>query len=150
VDKYMTDAEVVPVLHLHGAVGWYEQDGQVYDRSGDLPFNPTLGAPVVLYPDPDKDPTSDAAVDKLWREFREALDRASHVLVIGHSLNDPALVRALNALPSDTSVGVTVLEGTDDEWVRAKVPNALEIPARLGPELSISGAAVAAFTNPVA
>jgi hypothetical protein len=147
VERCADDPRVVPVLHLHGAVGWYEQQGRVYDRSGDQPINPTLGAPVVLYPDPDKDPTSDAAVDMLWREFRYALDHSTHVLVIGHSLNDPALVRVLGELPSDTSIGVTVLEGDDDSWLREKVPRALSVPARLGPELSISGAAVAAFSR---
>lgn len=146
-ERYMGDHKVVPVLHLHGAVGWYEKDGQVYDRLGDLPFNPTLGTPVVLYPDPEKDPTSDAAVEMLWREFRTALNRANRVLVLGHSLNDAALVREIRSLPEATKVGVTVLEGTDDEWVRDKVPDASVIPATFGPDLRISGAAMKAFAG---
>ncbi len=108
-------------------------------------YNPTLGAPVVLYPDPDKDPTSDAAVEMLWREFRLALERADRVLVVGHSLNDPALVRELNAVPSDTRIAVTVLEGHDDAWVRKLLPHAIVIEVKFGPDLSMSGGGVKAL-----
>ena len=147
VERHMDDRGVVPVLHLHGTVGWYEQNGRVYDRLGDQPYNPTLGTPVVLYPDPDKDPTSHATVEVIWREFRTALGRADHVLVLGHSLNDPALVRELNALPSEVSIGITVLEGSDGTWIQDKVPNAVVIETRFGPDLSISGAAMRAFVT---
>ena len=91
----------VPVLHLHGAVGWYERDGTVVSEYADQPYNDSLGLPVVLYPDPRKEPR-DAVVAALWSELDAALSGATHVLVIGHSLNDPALLRALRGLTPAT------------------------------------------------
>jgi hypothetical protein len=107
----------VPVLHLHGAVGWYEQDGQVVSQYADQAYNDSLGTPVVLYPDPEKDPTRDAIVQALWTEFDHALADATHVLVLGHSLHDPALVRKLAGInPGTTRLGVCVhMEVPDPE-----------------------------------
>jgi hypothetical protein len=43
----------VSVLHLHGAVGWYANDeGEILGHYPDQPFNPTLGTPAILPPDP--------------------------------------------------------------------------------------------------
>jgi hypothetical protein len=97
-----------PVIHLHGAVGWYRQeDGEIVEHHQDQAYNETLGVPLVLYPDPGKDPTSDALVDALWRQFDMALERATHVLVLGHSLHDPALVARLRHLnPGKTRLAV--------------------------------------------
>lgn len=106
--------EAVGVLHLHGAVGWYEKGGEVYEQHQDQPFNSTLGRPVVLYPDPDKDPTRDALVQALWVEFDEALADATHILVLGHSLHDPALVAKLRIAAQSAHVAVCVL-GTPGE-----------------------------------
>jgi len=89
------DRPGVPVLPLHGAVGWYRRDGQVFDHRGGQDFNPSLGTPVVLYPDPDKDPTDDAAVSGLWEQFESAASNAEAVCVIGHSLHDDGLVDVL-------------------------------------------------------
>ncbi len=100
----------VPVIHLHGAVGWYEKEGTVHEQHQDQPFNPNLGRPVVLYPDPNKDPTRDAVVQALWVEFDAALADATHVLVIGHSLHDPALVAKLRAASVNAQVGICVLD----------------------------------------
>jgi hypothetical protein len=98
--------DAVGVLHLHGAVGWYENEGVVYEQHQDQPFNDTLGRPVVLYPDPNKDPTRDALVQALWVEFDEALEDATHVLVLGHSLHDPALVAKLRVAAQSSNVAV--------------------------------------------
>jgi hypothetical protein len=104
-------ADAIGVLHLHGAVGWYENEGVVYEQHQDQPFNDTLGRPVVLYPDPNKDPTRDALVQALWEEFDEALDGATHVLVLGHSLHDPALVGKLRVAAQSANVAICVLGG---------------------------------------
>jgi SIR2-like domain len=128
-------------LHLHGAVGWYQEDGIVYDYKGSHDFNETLGAPVVLYPDPEKDPTSDAHVAALWDEFRLALSVTDHVLVLGHSLHDPALIKAIrDAKPS--RVAVTFFASNEPENERAEVerieqifPGASVIGMEFGPEL---------------
>ena len=113
-----------PVLHLHGAVGWYEKDGAVVEHHADQPYNPSLGTPVVLYPDPEKDPTNDAIVSQLWAEFHKAVEVADAIVVIGHSLHDPALARALSAIPSSKPVLVSFFSGDDADWIESQVPGA--------------------------
>jgi hypothetical protein len=122
------------VIHLHGAVGWYERDGQVEDHYADQPYNPTLGTPVVLYPDPEKDPTSDAIVNQLWIEFRAALDWADQVLVVGHSLHDPALVRELQVAARTTRIAVSYFSDSGRERVGTIFPEATPIAIDFGPE----------------
>jgi hypothetical protein len=132
-------------LHLHGAVGWYQKEGIVYDFKGGPEYNETLGAPVVLYPDPDKDPTSDAHVAALWDEFGVALGEIDHVLVLGHSLNDPTLVQALrNAAPKH--LAVTYLNSDDEDeaaerehLIELEFPDAITAPIEFGPEAWFSG-----------
>ncbi len=126
----------IPVLHLHGAVGWYEQGGRVLQQYGDQGFNITLGRPVVLYPDPEKDPTNDATVSVLWAEFRNALDPATHVLVIGHSLHDPALVAALAAKRDRVAVLVYDGDGFEDQLARVAdlLPDAVIVLGEFGAE----------------
>jgi hypothetical protein len=111
--KQIRVARGVPVLHLHGAVGWYERDGMVLEHHQDQPFNPSLGRPVVLYPDPNKDPTRDALVQALWHECDEALTEANRVLVVGHSLHDPALVSRLIGAAQVKPVGITTRASND-------------------------------------
>lgn len=120
-----------PVIHLHGAVGWYEKDGAVAEMHADLPYNPSLGTPVVLYPDPDKDPTSDATVSQLWIEFDAAVDVAETILVIGHSLHDPALVRALNRLNGKKPIVVSYVDGDPEDIVRS-IPRSTPVELRFG------------------
>ena len=98
----------VPVLHLHGAVGWYRrEDGRITFQSPDQPYNPTLGSPVVLAPDPDKDPSADIYVAAIWHEFEAALQGATHVLVLGHSLRDRPLVRAMETAAGHAKIAIT-------------------------------------------
>lgn len=124
-----------PVIHLHGAVGWYEKDGAVKDHYADLPYNDTLGVPVVLYPDPNKDPTNDAKVSQLWTEFDHATEAADRIFVIGHSLHDPALVEALNRVSETKDVVVTYVEPDGDETIASKVPAALAVELEFGPKI---------------
>lgn len=139
-----SNAEVTPFLHLHGSVGWYERGGKVYDHAADQPFNPSLGTPVVLYPDPQKDPTNDATVSDLWAEFRAALGSADHVLVLGHSLHDPALVSAIRAA-APRKLAVTIFTDDQTKWVKKQLPSAIPMRMDFGPELEVDAAAVAAF-----
>lgn len=143
-----------PVLHLHGAVGWYhrEQDGQVRDYTGDDPYMKALGTPVILYPDPRKDPTKNALVADLWREFAAALKAATHVLIVGHSLHDPALVDAVREAP-DLVIGVSVYSETEAESdlaesferVEQAFPGAIPIPMKFGPDLIVEQATLDEF-----
>lgn len=130
---------VVPVVHLHGAVGWYEQGGTVRQAPTDEPFDPNRGRSVVLHPDPDKDPTQDTVVSELWREFEAMLNAASHVLVLGHSLHDPALLRKLIEASPTTKIAITYFEGDPEskqhlEQQRKRFKgDLLTLPAVFGP-----------------
>jgi hypothetical protein len=95
VDWAMVSDAGVPVLHLHGAVGWYlREDGTIARELADRRYNPTLGVPAILPPDPNKDPMNDATVQAIWQEFTKAVQEASHILVLGHSLHDRPIERA--------------------------------------------------------
>jgi hypothetical protein len=126
----------IPAIHLHGAVGWYERDGNVGEYHADLDYNPSLGSPVVLYPDPDKDPTHDATVNLLWAEFQAAVDEVDSILVVGHSLHDPALVRVLKDAAGSKPVVITYLNPEDRNAVLVTVPGAAAVPMDFGPELA--------------
>jgi hypothetical protein len=132
-----------PVLHLHGAVGWYEREGTVEDHYGDLPYNASLGTPVILYPDPDKDPTSDAFVSLLWAEFRAALDEADAVLALGHSLNDRALVQELSRAAESKKVAITFFSAGGAPRVKEVVADADPIQLDFGPEIEVDRRALA-------
>ncbi len=126
-----------PVIHLHGAVGWYEKEGSVGEHHADQPYNPSLGTPVVLYPDPVKDPTSDATVSELWNEFDTALEVADSVLVIGHSLHDPALVRALQNVAHLKPVVISFFEAESLKRIETEVPDALPVEMDFGPDMEV-------------
>jgi len=138
-------------LHLHGAVGWYQKDGVVYDFRSGHEYNETLGTPVVLYPDPLKDPTSDAHVAALWEEFRFALTDADHVLVLGHSLHDPALVNAIrSAKPKKLAVTnmITANDGGEQRaWMGEQLPEAIPMMIDFGPNMRVEEAAVETFVG---
>lgn len=102
----------VPVIHLHGRIGWYlRQDGTIRDYIVSN-HNKEWGAPVVMWPDDQKDASTYAAtrvIDDLWAQLREALGRAQKVVVLGHSLHDPFLTRALREhVPSNRLVVTTL------------------------------------------
>jgi hypothetical protein len=124
-----------PVIHLHGAVGWYENDGAVNDFYADLGFNSTLGTPVVLYPDPAKDPTNDAVVSDLWNEFHTAIAIADRILVIGHSLHDPALVEALREASSKVPTVITYCTSEGKEAIGDQLPDAVAVEMVFGPKI---------------
>ncbi|HEY5054452.1 MAG TPA: hypothetical protein VII45_13705, partial [Solirubrobacterales bacterium] len=124
-----------PVIHLHGAVGWYEQAGAVSDHNADQNFNSSLGRPVVLYPDPDKDPTSDSTVKQLWTEFYAAVDLADAILVIGHSLHDPALVSALVGASESKPVAISNFNIEDIGKTESEVPRAIQVEIDFGPDI---------------
>jgi hypothetical protein len=92
-----SDPMTVPHLHLHGAVGWYrDPERGIRVDPADRDFDDRL-TPAVLYPDPDKDPLGEGevGVNALWNKFADALESATHVLVLGHSLHDRPLLDAL-------------------------------------------------------
>lgn len=61
-----------PVLHLHGAVGWYRgPDGSVFAVSGGK-LNESHGEPVLMLPDPDKDYGVEPVITEIWAQFTTA------------------------------------------------------------------------------
>jgi hypothetical protein len=141
----------VPVLHLYGRVGWYRRDGRVYGANVTR-HQSGFGTPVVMLPDPDKAYDQDDVISAMWQQFDEALARAKRVLVLGHSLNDRHLVRALaqNIDPKDR-IAITVLADEHDpsQPDRSAAPlvqkalnilhNAAIIPIRFGTSADYSG-----------
>jgi hypothetical protein len=87
----------------------------------------------------------DDVIIAMWREFSEALARAKRVFILGHSLNDQFLIRALrqNVQPLDR-IAVSVLADEFDHKqpdqsagpVMAKIANQLgnaaPVPMRFG------------------
>lgn len=152
----------VPVMHLHGRVGWYRRDGRVYGANV-FKHQQGFGIPVVMLPDPDKVCDQDDIIIAMWREFSGALARAKRVFVLGHSLNDRYLLRALvqNVEPLDR-IAVTVLAdkadpGRPDESatpVRAKVSqvlgNAAIIPIRFGSSVDAGSPGIRTWTDKLA
>lgn len=131
-----------PVLHLHGAVGWYRDEGRgAYVVGDNATYNEGFGVPIIMLPDPEKDYYRDDVISELWEQFHEALSRARRVLVLGHSLNDPQLVAALREYvvpPSRLGIGGLADPGRDNEFlgdaepfvakVRRELPGAIAIP----------------------
>ncbi len=141
----------VPVLHLHGRIGWYRRiagDGSSAAYSTpSLTHNRGNGIPIIALPDRRRR-TRDPILVSLWSQFTEALGRARGVLVLGHSLNDEALVAALreNIEPPER-LAVTVLTRESDgaldesatpiiELNRTELRGAI-IPMRFGHPLSL-------------
>ena len=132
-----------PVLHLHGKAGWYAQEGRGSSQIDNTTYSPQFGTPIVMLPDPDKDYGANAIINQLWVQFRLALARAKRVLVLGHSLHDPFLVRTLRAevhpvsrlavttfgveAPSPHAGDMTVSQIADQD-----LPGAVKIPVRFG------------------
>jgi hypothetical protein len=129
--------DMTPVIHLHGAVGWYEKEGAVESHYADKPYNASLGTPVVLYPNPDKDPTNDAVVSQLWTEFNQAIEEAKAVVVIGHSLHDPSLVKTLKAAAGKKPVVISYFDKKDRERIENVVPHARALHLDFGPAVKV-------------
>ncbi len=146
------------VLYLHGAVGWYRQDdGSIVSLPADRDYNPSLGAPAVLYPGPDKN-MERAETAQLWNEFEAALQQATHVFVLGHGLNDDHLVSALRS--TKAQLAVTYLRPDDptsneaervkqhERHIRQKLPKAVPVACRFGEPLQLDLEAVQLWRQP--
>jgi hypothetical protein len=125
----------VAVLHLHGKVGWYTQDdGSVVVEQDNVPYNEHRGTPTVLMPDPAKDPLAEPAIRDLWGEFDLALQQATHVLVLGHSLHDPVLVRHVRSVGKRLAVCVLPnLPGEELTRIQETLPGEI-VELVFGPE----------------
>ncbi len=144
------------VLYLHGAVGWYELEaGTVTSEAADRGYNASLGTPAVLYPSPDKE-VERTSTRELWTAFKDALAAATHVFVLGHSLNDDHLVREIATC--NARVAVTYLAAgpmaseraanvasEHEATIKRKLPSATPVAIDFGPDLSVASNDLAAW-----
>lgn len=131
-----------PVFHLHGALGWYRRPADQVPIVGNAKtFDKDMGVPLIMLPDPNKNYTVEPVIESLWGQFRKALGFAKRVFVLGHSLNDMALVEALQerveplsrigvGLLADDNGGFDPSAGPLLEKVREVLPQAGIIPVR--------------------
>ena len=131
----------VPILHLHGRVGWYLSDGDLLSVSPDSPYQPGIGQPGLLLPDPDKDYAELPALADMWDELAALIEKVSHVIVIGHSLHDARLVAYLREA---RNLAVTIYQGQADtdalDHVLSLLPSAHVVRMAFGPQLSVQAA----------
>lgn len=147
--RYATqhDGEI-PVLHLHGAVGWYfSDDGTAIRRPSDELLDERL-TPALLLPDDKKDVRLfPGPLREIWEQFRQLLSNSTHVLVLGHSLHDNHLVDELRV--SGKPIAYVALTEPDEhgryqlkkspalEAVSKQLPKAKLIPGCFGQRSSI-------------
>jgi hypothetical protein len=128
----------VPVLHLHGRVGWYLRDGSLISVNPDSPYQPGIGQPGLLLPDPGKDYAGLPELAEMWDEFEQLLARVSHVIVIGHSLHDSRLI---DYLREARNLAVSVYEeeraGVAAVRVNELLPSATVVRMAFGPQCAI-------------
>lgn len=132
----------VPVLHLHGAVGWYRRpDSTITRQPPDQGYNRTLGLPVFLPPDPNKDPSNDANVAAIWDQFQRALQGATHVVILGHSLNDQPLVKAVASSAPQARTLIATLN-PNVELLVERLPRSQAVDFEFGPDYPSDSAEV--------
>lgn len=143
---------LVPVLHLHGAVGWYEHSGDVVRRTpADETFDERR-VPALLLPDEQKDPTAfGPPAAQIWGAFRHHLRNATHILVLGQSLHDAHIVNLLTA--DDVAAAITIVvhvsptpagdfdiaTSPEIEHLQRTLPGATLIGGEFGPKRATAG-----------
>lgn len=150
--------DTASLLYLHGAVGWYLQDDGTIDATpANRRYTAALGKPAVLYPSLNKDPDLNVTA-AIWHEFRTAVADATHILVLGHALNDKHLVDELT--DTEARIAVTYLASepptskeTDAAAAKAqkdiedRVPGAVPVAARFSANPEFDKAAVAKWRS---
>lgn len=123
------------VLHLHGAVGWYQAEDEIERWPTNKPLNTTLGVPAILPPDDRKALGTLAGwASEVFEAFAELVSNASHVLILGHSLNDSHLTEVLGDVSAN--VAVTHVVGATEAEIDAlssRLPNASVFGYTFGP-----------------
>jgi hypothetical protein len=151
----------VPVLHLHGRVGWHRrQDDGAYQSAEIARHERGLGVPIITLPDTCQAANTEPVIGALWDQFERALRRARRVFVLGHSLNDRALVDSLRrniSPPHRLAVGILGREDDAGEvdpsaastmnTVRDFLPGACMITVRFGPDPVISAQGVRTWVD---
>ncbi len=116
-DSILDSTQNIPVLHLHGAVGWYiGGDGQLSRRPADEGYDERM-TPALLLPDNTKDAAGfDGPTALVWEQFVKLANQATHILVLGHSLHDAHIVNVLRESPAQIGY-VCYQPQKSGEWV---------------------------------
>lgn len=105
------------ILYLHGKIGWYWKD-QALVAIDAKQYNKEFGLPGILLPEQKKN-YAQTGFDVMWDEFRQSVERANRILVLGHSLHDEGIVELLRPKVQTTRVvGWTADPGK--EWEQAE------------------------------
>lgn len=109
----------VPVLHLHGAVNWWESNGgKVYRvTEANRSSVPASSVPAMLLPGLDKS-YDRPFLRSIWEHAERIVLNSSRVMVIGNSLHDRRLVQLLTVVPPQhLGIGLNVrANDTADSW----------------------------------
>lgn len=97
-------APQVPVLHLHGAAGWYTNGSDVI-AANSRRHCPEAYTPAVLLPDSSKKYESAYAAN-LRRQASSLFRDAERIIVIGHSLHDRLLTDLLREAAASSPIAV--------------------------------------------
>jgi len=140
----------IPVLHLHGAVGWYfTPDGAaVLRRPSDELLDERL-TPALLLPDDRKDVRLfPGPLKQVWEQFRSLLSGSTHILVLGHSLHDAHLVQEIgdsgkpvafvSLTEPDERGGFHLEKTTQLDGVRELLPKVKVIAGKFGQRINTS------------
>lgn len=119
-----TYADQPAVLHLHGAVGWYRTAGGILEVPAANSNHPEIGPPAVLYPSKNK-VIEESIVAAIWTELDRALEDATHIFVLGHSLGDDHLVARLKDVTAPLAVSTHRAE--DADRIRDSLPHACAV-----------------------
>ena len=113
--RYGDHDGVIPILHLHGAVGWYfTEEGDSLRRRPSNDLFDERQVPALLLPNDKKDVnTFPGPLGQVWEQFKQLLQNSTHVLVLGHSLHDPHLVDALQT--SEKPIAVIAYTEPDED-----------------------------------
>jgi hypothetical protein len=132
----------IPVVHIHGAVGWYfdpDDENVIQRRPSDDDFDPRL-SPALLLPDDTKRPDLfPVPLIQVWEQFQILLREATHVFVMGHSLHDTYLVNAIKDAAKPTAVMSLGSRITSESTVAEERKNRLAA-AKLGDQGSAKDA----------
>ncbi len=119
------------MLYLHGAVGWYRGgDGRIVAYPAREPYRAELGRPAVLYPSYNKI-VEDTVVRDIWVEFDRAIENATHIVVLGHGLQDGHLVDRLRR--AFAPICVTAHTDDDVHKIKTMLPQADWMRMDFGP-----------------
>ncbi len=130
------------VLHLHGAVGWYRDAGNIVEVPALNTNHPEISRPAVLYPSKNK-VIEDSVVAGIWTEFDRALEHATHIFVLGHGLGDDHLVARLERSP--VPLAVSAHHPDDADRVREMLPDARVVKVNFSPKPRIDTEAMLAW-----